>query len=88
MDEKRSLRRTNNRIHHENRKIKVVVIQSGIIVNVLFSKESLGAAYDWLRRQLRKKEEEEKKLKKLDKKMKKLTKYRKKGKNSAHRKRK
>ena len=73
MDEKRSIRRISNRIHHENRKVKIVVIQSSIIVNELFTKESLGCAYDWLRRQLRKKEEEEKKLKKLDRKMKKLT---------------
>jgi hypothetical protein len=63
---------------HENGKVKVVVTQSNIIVNELFTKESLGMAYDWLRRQLRKKEEEEKKLKKLDRKMKKLTKHRKK----------
>jgi len=63
---------------HENEKVKVVVTQPNIIVNELPKKEAVGYAYDWLRRQQRKKEQEEKKLKKLDRKMKKLTKHRKK----------
>jgi len=67
-----------NIMTHQNGKVKVVVTQSNIIVNELPKKEAVGYAYDWLRRQQRKREEEEKKLKKLDRKMKKLTKHRKK----------
>ena len=61
-----------------NGKVKVVVTQLNIIVNELPKNEEVGYAYDWLRGQQRKKEEEEKKLKKLDKRMKKLTKHSKK----------